>query len=118
MRPDLKPGRFVFVTAPRVPDGVDPVAYVREDEGMSIVLEQGEADDLGLAYEFVSAMITLQVHSSLDAVGLTAAVAGTLAEAGVSCNVVAGHFHDHLFVPIERAQQALRLLHALSTAAS
>jgi uncharacterized protein len=118
MRPDLKPGRFVFVTALRVPDGVDPVAYVREDEGMSIVLEQGEADDLGLAYEFVSAMITLQVHSSLDAVGLTAAVAGTLAEAGMSCNVVAGHFHDHLFVPIERAQQALRLLHALSTAAS
>ena len=115
MRPERRPGRFVFVTVPAEMDGVEAVASVWEDEGLSLVLEQAEADRRGLAYEFVAAMITLTVHSALDAVGLTAAVAAALADAGVSCNVVAGHFHDHLFVPVDRADEALRLLTALST---
>lgn len=115
IRPERKPGRYVFVTLASVPDGVDPVACVREDEGLSVILEQGDADRLRLPYDFVAAKITLRVHSSLDAVGLTATVAGTLAEAGISCNVVAGHFHDHLFVPVEHADRATQLLHVLST---
>ena len=115
MRPVLRPGRFVFVTVPAQMDGVEAVASVWEDEGLSLVLEQAEADRRGLVYEFVAAMITLTVHSALDAVGLTAAVAAALADAGMSCNVVAGHFHDHLFVPVDRADEALRLLTALST---
>lgn len=118
MRPDRRPGRFVFVTAPGLPPGVDPVASVREDEGLSLVLNQADADRLELGYEFVAAMITLRVHSALDAVGLTAAVATTLTEAGISCNVVAGHFHDHLFVPVERADDALDRLRALSANSS
>lgn len=116
MQPDLRPDRFVFVSVPRVPDGVEPVATVREDEGVSLVLDQSDADRLGLAYEYVAAMITLRVHSSLAAVGLTAAVAGALAEAGISCNVVAGYHHDHLFVPSDEAQRAVELLRALSNA--
>lgn len=115
MRPALRPGRFVFVTVPAVPDGVEVVASVWEPEGLSLVLEQAEADRLGLDYEFVAAMITLRVHSALDAVGLTAAVARALADVDMSCNVVAGRFHDHLFVPIDRADEALGLLAALST---
>lgn len=115
IRPERQPGRFVFATVAQAPDGVEPVACVREPEGLSIVLAQDDADHLGLPYDFVAAMITLRVHSSLDAVGLTAAVASTLAEAGISCNVVAGYFHDHVFVPIEHADRATHLLKALST---
>lgn len=116
MQPELRPGRFVFVTVPRLPDGVEPVASVREDEGLSLVLDQADADRLGLDYEYVAAMITLRVHSALAAVGLTAAVAGELAAAGISCNVVAGHHHDHLFVPAEHGTRAAELLAALADA--
>ncbi len=69
----------------------------------------------GWAYDFVAAMITLKVRSRLDTVGLTAVVSSLLANAGISCNVVAGYFHDHLFVPVERAGEALELLGRLSS---
>jgi hypothetical protein len=118
MRPELREGRFVFVALPEVPVGLDPVAWVREDEGVTVVLRQHEADRRGLHYDFVAAMITLRVHSSLDAVGLTAAVSGPLADAGISCNVIAGYYHDHLFVPDEQGQTAMRLLNDLSTESS
>ena len=75
-----------------------------------MVVERDVADGAGLEYDFVAAMITLGVGSRLHAVGLTAAVSSALADAGISCNVVAGHFHDHLFVPVERAEEALELL--------
>jgi hypothetical protein len=110
MAPDLRPGAFVFTTGEQVPAGCAPLVTVREDEGVTMVLEQDEADRLGLAYDYVAAMITLRVHSALDAVGLTAFVAGRLADAGMSCNVVAGFHHDHLFVPFERGAEAVALL--------
>jgi hypothetical protein len=116
MQPELQPVRYVFVTVPRIPDGVVPLAMIREDEGVSLILDQADADRLGLAYDYVAAMITLRVHSSLAAVGLTAAVAGALAEGGISCNVVAGYFHDHLFVPVGDGPRAIHLLHDLSSA--
>jgi len=68
-----------------------------------------------LAYEFVAAWITLQVHSALEAVALTAAISHALTEAGVSANVVAGYTHDHVFVPLERADDAMRALGTLSS---
>jgi hypothetical protein len=108
--PELRSGRYVFTTVARVPPGLDPVVLVREDEGVTLVVEQTDADRLGLAYDYVAAMLTLRVHSALDAVGLTAAVAARLAGAGMSCNVVAGYFHDHLFVPADRGAEAVRLL--------
>ena len=114
LQPELRPGRYVFTTVPRVPDGLNIVASIREDEGVSVVVEQSQADDFGLAYDHVAEMITLRVHSSLQAVGLTAAVAHALARAGLSCNVVAGHFHDHLFVPAEHGARAVRILEALA----
>lgn len=123
MRPELRSGRFVFVTVPEPPGGVpaapgsaNAVAWVREDEGTTLVLDQREAERLGLTYDLVAAMITLRVHSALDAVGLTAAVAGALADAGISCNVLAGYFHDHLFVPVEQGERAMAVLRALAGA--
>ncbi|MGW2601742.1 ACT domain-containing protein [Streptomyces klenkii] len=117
MRPELNAGRYVYATvegkAP-APDGVDPVVTVREPEGLTLVVRQEEADAAGLAYEYVAGWITLRVHSALEAVGLTAAISQALAQAGLSCNVVAGYHHDHLFVPYERAEEAVRLLEALA----
>ncbi|NBM17448.1 ACT domain-containing protein [Streptomyces sp. GC420] len=115
MRPELHSGRFVFTTVTGgVPDGVAPVVTVAEQEGTTLVLRREEADAAGLPYAYVAGWITLRVHSALDAVGLTAAVARELAAAGLSCNVVAGYHHDHLFVPYERAEEAVALLRTLS----
>ena len=71
-------------------------------------------DAEGLAYDAVFGWITLEVHSSLEAVGLTAAVSTTLAQAGISCNMLAGYFHDHLLVPVDRLDDALSLLRRLA----
>lgn len=90
------------------------IASFREAEGLTLVLPQSAAEDL----ENVSApmsRITLEVHSSLEAVGLTAAVTGALAEEGISANVVAAYYHDHIFVPTASADRALTVLQALST---
>ena len=118
MEPVLVEGRFVFCTAPRAQEGLHPVVTVREPEGTTMVLERDEADRAGLAYSYVAAMITLRVHSALDAVGLTAAVATELAVHGLSCNVVAGFFHDHLFVGYDDRRTAVGLLEALAVRAA
>ncbi|MEU2360540.1 ACT domain-containing protein [Streptomyces noursei] len=115
MRPRLNPGRYVFATvAGGVPPGLAPVVTVAEPEGLTLVLRQEDADAAGLAYAYVAGWITLRVHSALEAVGLTAAVATALADAGLSCNVVAGFHHDHLFVPYESAGRAVAVLEDLA----
>jgi hypothetical protein len=109
-------GEYVFT---RLDPGVDvpadahPVVTVAEREGLTLVLPRAEADELGLPYTFVAAWITLEVHSALEAVGLTAAFSRALADEGIPANVVAGFTHDHLFVPVARAADALRALSAL-----
>ena len=108
---EVRPGEYVFVTDAD-PD-VTADAMVREAEGVTLVVSRREADARSLTYDFVAAWITLGVHSSLDAVGLTAAVAAALADAGISCNVLAGYFHDHLLVPFERAEEAVEVLNRL-----
>ncbi|MEU6389366.1 ACT domain-containing protein [Streptomyces sp. NPDC046939] len=115
MRPELNPGRYVFTTVGGgVPPGVTPVVTVTEPEGLTLVLRQEDAEAAGLKYDYVAGWLVLRVHSALDAVGLTAAVAQELAGAGMSCNVVAGFHHDHLFVPYEATHRALELLEGLS----
>lgn len=115
MSPVLVPGEFVFVTTDVVPSDLRPRATVVEDEGVTLVLTREEADEQGWAYDFVAAWITLRVHSALDAVGLTAAVSAVLTQEGISCNVIAGRFHDHLLVPSDRASDVLRALEGLRT---
>lgn len=104
-RLDQRAWRFVVVADDALPP--EAFAFVREDEGVTAILP-GEGGDF--------ARITLMVHSALEGVGLTAAVSGALAEAGIACNVVAGFHHDHLFVPWERRDEALAILQRLSAA--
>jgi uncharacterized protein len=115
LRPQLRPGRYVFTTVPTAtPAGIAPVMTFTEDEGLTLILRQADADAAGLPYDLVTAWITLTVHSALDGIGLTAAVSATLAGAGISCNVVAAARHDHLFVPAAAADEAVRLLDDLA----
>ncbi|WP_434587511.1 ACT domain-containing protein [Streptomyces sp. A5-4] len=115
MRPELNPGRYVFTTvAGGVPPGLTPVVTVTEPEGLTLVVRKEDADAANLPYGYEAGWITLRVHSALEAVGLTAAVSRELAGAGVSCNVVAGFHHDHLFVPHELAAGAVALLEGLA----
>lgn len=92
---------FYVIPEGGLPKGVESLGWFREAEGQTVILPQAQADAAGLAYSLVCAWITLRVQSDLAAVGLTAAVSTALAEAGISCNVVAGYYHDHLFVPRE-----------------
>lgn len=109
------PGRFVFVGVDAARAAALPSrARIVEDEGTTLVMAAADADAHGLRYDFVAAWLTLTVHSALDAVGLTAAVAGALAEEGIACNVLAGLHHDHLLVPESQADAAIARLRALS----
>ncbi|MFP5415306.1 MAG: ACT domain-containing protein [Actinomycetes bacterium] len=112
LRPSVREGRFVYVSAPTPPD-VHAQARIVEDEGVTLVVEQEVAERLGLAYEGVFGWITLQAHTSLEAVGITAAVSTALARVGVSCNVLAGFYHDHLLVPIAQVDEAIDVLGGL-----
>jgi hypothetical protein len=94
-----------------------PVATVREQEGLTLVLAEGQAIAAGLPVLLRAAWITLNVHSELQSVGLTAEVSGALSQANISCNVIAGSFHDHIFVPIESSQAALSVLRGLQHSA-
>ncbi|CAM5654747.1 ACT domain-containing protein [Streptomyces atroolivaceus] len=116
LRPELRPGRYVYVTLPGgdVPRSVTPVVTVSEQEGLTLVVQEAQAVAAGLDHHFVAGWITLRVHSALEAVGLTAAVSLALTDAGISCNVVAGFHHDHLFVPYARAAEAVQVLEALA----
>jgi len=114
MQPVQVPGEFVFVSVAVPRDDLDAHAMVREPEGISYVLPRADADSVGLPYDFVAGWITLRVHSALGAVGMTAAVSAALAEAQISCNVIAGSAHDHLLVPHARTQEALGVLQALA----
>ena len=108
LNPVLREGACVYVTDERLAPRA--LAFVREEEGPCWVVEQSDADELGAAYDFVGAWITMQVHSALDAVGLTAWISATLARAGISCNVMAGLRHDHIVVPFADRERAVALL--------
>jgi hypothetical protein len=119
MKPVLNPGEYVFCRLGPDASLSDPelIGWFREQEGTTAILPRARAEAAGLAYSFVGAWITLTVHSSLEAVGLTAAVSNALAKAGISCNIVAAFHHDHLFVPMKDAANAMQALEGMSRAA-
>ncbi|WP_298842977.1 ACT domain-containing protein [uncultured Roseobacter sp.] len=118
MSAELQPGVFVFVTIRDgcVPEGVTPRMIFAETEGTTLILPQDEVKAAGLEAEFPCRMITLNVHSALDAVGFLARITTALAARNMGVNPVSGFFHDHLFVPEDRADDAMQVLHALSAA--
>jgi hypothetical protein len=117
MKPEMQDGIFVFCTVPDetgINPAINPVLTFREREGTTFVMRREEAERGGLRYQFASRLVTLTVHSSLDAVGFLAAITARLAEAGISVNAVSAFYHDHLFVPDHRADEALSLLQDMS----
>ncbi|MCT8574326.1 ACT domain-containing protein [Glaesserella parasuis] len=115
MTPYLNEGIYLFATVE--PDTAIPlleiISSIQEQEGLSIVISEQTAQKYQLNAQFRAAWITLTVHSDLAAVGLTAAFAAALGQAQISCNVVAGNYHDHIFVPYEQADLAMSVLKKL-----
>lgn len=114
MSPKVMDGEYVFCTFSDARYGdhqeLEPIASISEQEGLTLIVSKRKADQAGLSYESVFKKITLTIHSSLDAVGLTAAFSAKLTEHGISANVVAGYYHDHIFVHCNDAEKALQAL--------
>lgn len=117
--PEIQSSEYVFCTVEgRLSEftHLNPLGTFIEGEGLTLILEKNMADSVKIPYEGIFKQITLTVHSSLEAVGLTAAVANKLSDKGISANVVAAYFHDHIFVQAEKADQALLALQEFSQA--
>jgi len=116
MEPVLNEGDYVFATVlntESIPRAIT-VCEIKEKEGVTVILSKKDAERLGLSFEYIAAWITLNIHSSLEAVGLTAAFASELGKNNISCNVVAGYYHDHIFVDKKDKDKAIRVLQAMS----
>lgn len=115
MKPELHEGEYVFCTVSevRLSDDVKPLCLFQEQEGITVILPKQRAEQLELPYSFVSAWITLTIHSALEAIGFIAEISQELAKAGISCNVISAYYHDHLFVPIEEAQRTMTVLNMI-----
>ena len=117
LEPVLNAGVYVFCNVPLHTEfaALKPLAMFREAEGLTLVLDENTAHAADLTVLFRAAWITLCVPSQLQAVGLTAAFSTALAEANISCNVIAAVHHDHIFVPVEAAQAAMTVLQKLQS---
>lgn len=117
MKPKLNIGDYVFCVVDDLStvNQEDAVLFFKEEEGYTIIIKRELADSLKLTYSFIASWITLTVHSSLEAVGLTAAFSKALSEEGISCNVVAAFFHDHIFVDKKDSEKAIEILNRFST---
>lgn len=118
MSPKLLKPRYVFCTLPHAQYGylkeASPIASFMEAEGLTLVIEQTAAEEFKLSYEGVFKCISLSVHSSLDAVGLTASISSALSKQQISANIIAAYHHDHIFVNQQLAQEALEIIQELS----
>ena len=116
MAPKLNDGQYVFSTTNDMSlvDRKDTICEFKEEEGTTIVIEKKMADQLNLSYDYVASWITLMVHSSLHAIGLTSAFSAELTQNNISCNVIAGYYHDHIFVSEKDAEKAMEVLTQLT----
>jgi hypothetical protein len=116
MKPHCNEGDYVFCTVMDFGEiNLNRVLmFFREEEAITVIIKKELADNLHLSYSFVASWISLEVHSSLEAVGLTAAFSNALAAGGISCNVVAAFYHDHIFVAKNDREKAMKILESLS----
>ena len=118
LAPVVSPQVYVFVSHPLATYGagveLEPIATFSEKEGLTLVVPKDRADTAGEDYDGEFALISLSVHSDLHAVGLTAAIASAFSEQGISANIVAAFYHDHLFVPLSRVDDAVAALSQLA----
>ena len=116
LSPKLNDGEYVFTSIKdiEVIDISEAICTFKENEGSTLVLDRNRADQLGLKYNFIASWITLEIHSSLNAVGLTSLFTTELANYGISCNVIAGYYHDHIFVSTKDSLKTLEILKQLS----
>lgn len=116
MKPFVNKGAYVFTTVKDTStiDKETIIGQFKEAEGITLIVEKEVADNLGLTYSFIASWITLKIHSALDAVGFTAAFASELAKHNISCNVVAGYYHDHIFVDKKDEAKTIDVLSNLS----
>jgi hypothetical protein len=122
LNPELVPGEFVFCSLRNstLADALhlDPIGIFTEREGLTVILTRQSAEANGIPFELSLRQITLNVHSDLAAVGLTAAIATALSDHGISANVVAGFYHDHIFVPEPDSERSVQVLKMLQNDAS
>ena len=116
LSPKLNDGEYVFTSIKNIEllNTSDAICTFKEKEGFTLILERSRADQLGLRYNFIASWITLEVHSSLNAVGLTSLFTTELADNAISCNVIAGYYHDHIFVSTKDSLKTLEILNHLS----
>lgn len=119
LSPQLDPSSYVYCTVAHAKYGelekLKPIVSLAELEGLTLVVPLEHAKAEGLDYYRVFRRITLKGHSSLEALGLTSVVTSLLAERGITTNVVAGFYHDHMFVPSDRADEAMEALKELAS---
>ena len=117
MEPELQSENYIFSTFPNADIAgklyLEPISCFHEKEGLTLIVRKEIADKNNIEYLSVFKLISLTIHSSLDAVGLTAAISKKLGDNGISANVVAAYFHDHIFIPEEKANLAIESLHEL-----
>lgn len=116
LSPELNPGEYIFCTTsdPSQFDAKDIVGFFKEKEGVTVIITKDLADRKKISYQFIASWVTLNVHSSLDAVGLTAAFSNALGKENISANVIAGYYHDHIFVAKRDADEAMKVLKKLA----
>ncbi len=116
MKPQHNVGDYVFCKVENLENLNlnDVEMFFKEKEAITLILKKDIAEQLNLDYSVIMSWITLTVHSSLEAVGLTAAFSKALSENGISCNVVAAFYHDHIFVNTKDTEEAMKVLNAFS----
>jgi hypothetical protein len=115
MSPSVHEQAFVYCSVRgAIPAELEAICTFKEHEGWTAIAPRERAEALGLEHQFECTMITLDVHSALDAVGFIAVVSGALAKEGIPCNVVSAYYHDHLFVPTSQRDRVMNVLRSVA----